>query len=78
MTEQSNNSLMAEERRQQSYTEENELQKQEDGAEKLKGIFVQKTVSINESQTLVWRRLKNFINVIIPESYLNSSYEWKM
>ena len=53
MTEQSNNSLMAKERRQQSYTEENKLQKQEDGAEKLKGIFVQKTVSINESQTLV-------------------------
>ena len=53
MTEQSNNSLMAEERRQQSYTEENELQKKDDGAEKLKGTFVQKTISINESQTLV-------------------------
>ena len=53
MTEQSNNSLMAEERRQQSYTEENELQNKVDGAEKLKGTFVQKTVSINERKTLV-------------------------
>ena len=50
MNEMSNGSMMAEKSHQ--YTE-NGSQEENHGGEKLKGTFVQKTVSINESKTVV-------------------------
>ena len=50
MNEMSNGSMMAEKPHQYA---ENGSQEENNGGEKLKGTFVQKTVSINESKTVV-------------------------
>ena len=53
MTEISNESTNAEKSNQYKAGKEKEYQEENDGGEKMKGTFVQKTITMNENKTLV-------------------------
>ena len=53
MTEISNESTNAEKSNQYIEGKEKEYQEENDGGEKMKGTFVQKTITMNENKTLV-------------------------